>query len=504
MDASGTTANVTFVADYDGAGRASSEQAFVVNTGSGNDNITADLTGTSTSGSTQASLSISSTGGNNTVELTSTGAEVNTATVTLGAGNDTVTGGMTHLTANTGAGDDVVYAENTGTKTEGILAAGSTIASAVAFAAVGASGQAVNEVELLNGRTVTVTLNITNLAAADTLAFTKGYEATAVIEASNGALTTERDLYEAAAKAINEDAVLNKLAKAEVDSNGDLIVTSLVDGVSVAGDDLVTLGLSGVATDLSAAERADILEAVQDKIDDSTETAGNVDTAYDGVALAVTDVVDVTTIGTDSTVSGGSNTVNAGAGDDVIVLNSNAADTLSDTVVFDAGQIGNNAIVHFETVAGASAEDDVLDFTAWLNNTTDASANANNLSESRVLTTLAASEAAFDENAVVITDFNTLNGATTAVLDFANMTDAQVLAALNENATFANVAADANLVGNAQNSIMMVENVANLGEYKVYQVTSETALGDDNFTAVTLIGTVDFGATVGFEVDNFA
>ncbi len=69
LDASGTSANITFVADYDGTGRASNEQAFVISTGSGNDEITAVVDGTSLSGSTLTSLTVNSTGGNNVVTL---------------------------------------------------------------------------------------------------------------------------------------------------------------------------------------------------------------------------------------------------------------------------------------------------------------------------------------------------------------------------------------------------------------------------------------------------
>eukprot|EP00034_Subulatomonas_tetraspora_P002091 GABW01002860.1.p3 GENE.GABW01002860.1~~GABW01002860.1.p3 ORF type:complete len:84 (-),score=5.22 GABW01002860.1:47-298(-) len=51
-------------------------------------------------------------------------------------------------------------------------------------------------------------------------------------------------------------------------------------------------------------------------------------------------------------------------------------------------------------------------------------------------------------------------------------------------------------------SILLVENwdgaEGNRGEYKVYQVSSETALATDNFTDVTLVGTVDFGTNSGW------
>jgi hypothetical protein len=112
----------------------------------------------------------------------------------------------------------------------------------------------------------------------------------------------------------------------------------------------------------------------------------------------------------------------------------------------------------------------------------------------------------FAENGVVDTDFSILDGSSTVALDFDTMTDTQVLAALNADATFGSSAAGGNFVGTVQNSILFVENndAPNAGEYKVYQVTSGTAVGDANFTSATLVGTLDFGETQDFDVANFA
>jgi hypothetical protein len=575
LDASGTSANITFVADYDGNGRASSEQGFVVNTGSGNDSITAELTGTSTSGSTQASLSLSSTGGNNTVTLSSTATEVNEATVTLGAGADTVTGGMTALTANTGAGNDTIYAENTGAKAVlKIDASNGQLESGNAY-----------DVEFLYGRQIQVTLS-TNTVDANGL--NVGFES-ALIDIVDGAarLTTVADLNNAILKAINEDAVLSKIATATVDSNNVITVEYLVDGEQVAtGVEVKFFGQEWA--DLTATQKSALENAYWEQEQDSTinvaarydaavnVTAGSETTvdsadaqAYSAITVATvnanetinitidgttysvatnvdetttaTDIVTelaangisasnalgVVTVGTTSTVTtsvvdnttglagitsatvagGGSslgsnsltnnveNVVNAGTGSDVIVLSSDAADATADnfdTVVFNAGNIGNNTIVHFD----AGANKDVLDFSAWLNNVEDASGNTNSLSEARIEGSFAAITA-FGANTLSVTDFTTVNGATTATLEFATMTDAQVLAALNANTTFGSADMTAtDLVGDTANSILLVENVDNEGEYKVYQVTSEAAAGTDNFTDVTLVGTVDFGATL--------
>ncbi len=56
---------------------------------------------------------------------------------------------------------------------------------------------------------------------------------------------------------------------------------------------------------------------------------------------------------------------------------------------------------------------------------------------------------------------------------------------------------DAQLVGTSQISVLMVENDLNQGEYKVFSVTAtDIGLAGEEFDAVTLLGTIDFGATL--------
>lgn len=478
LDAGQTSSDVTFVADYDGAGRASDAQAFVANTGSGDDTITADLTGTSTSGSTAASLTINAGSGDNTITLTSTDVEVNTAAVTTGAGVDTVTGGMTHLTVSTGAGNDVIYAENTGIKTVAQLDAGSFY-TAGTNDVTNIAGSDVQHVQLLGGRQVQVTLGLPGMDAAE---FVNGLEVTAEVVASNGLLSTERDLYEAVAKAINEDAVLNKLAEASVDSNGDLVIEYLIDGESVATTDpIVDIEVLGAFSDLTGAQQDNLLQAVEAEY--SNSSIDDISTAYD--AAAVLNSALVTTAGSNSTALGGNNVVNGGAGDDVIVLSSDAVTT--DTVEFDAGQFGNDTIVHFEAGAGG----DVLDFSAWLNNLTSASGST----ESQVSAGVALATTTITANDVAVVDFGSLS---TGAATFSNISNGQMLTALN--AAF-DAGTTNDLVGTEQRSIVLVQNNDNEGFYNVYQVTSNNS--DVDFTGATLVGSVDFGEEQAFTVENF-
>jgi hypothetical protein len=534
---------------------------------------------------------------------------VNEATVTLGAGDDTVTGGATHLTASTGAGNDVIYAENTGAKAVATLAVGAF--SGAADAATGI----ITEAQLLNGREVQVTVAMpeeTTAGVAEAVDFVNGYElASFVLETAN-VLSTELELYQAVAAAINADSIINKLVEAEVDSNGNLIVTYLIDGSTVNGEQLVEINLSdeyAVAADIPE----ELLEAVQAANNNSAITAANVLTGYDAVTTDVyaattggtaasvsfniatfadgedlTLVLDGQTItfidvggaaaeveflgdtfaasgttftvsstgannltitssaagldldaatltdglianpiagtitdgvlgsnGTDSTTAG-VNTVNAGPGDDVIVLSSN--DATIDTIEFDTGAFGNDVVVHFNTGVGG----DVLDFTAWLDGI--ASASGSTESEVRVDTTLVTTLTNIVANSVVVADFDDVQTAFgTGAITFDGLTSAQLLSALNGSAaggistTFA-VDTDADLVGTIGKVILLIQNDDdgdgavdagdNFGEYLVAEVTfTDDGVNNnvgDEFIAANIIGTLDFGEVLALNVANLA
>jgi hypothetical protein len=513
LSAANTAANVTLVADYNGNGRPSNAQSFVVATGSGDDVITASLQGRSTSTSTLTTLSVSATGGNNTITLSSSTADAfdNKATVTTGAGNDVITGGATSLTATAGGGNDVIYAENTGDKTVATLVAGvwSTAANA---APGGAAGVVVDASQLLFGRKVQVTLGLPGMNPSNS--FVEGLEATADIAASKGFLTTERDLYQAAADAINNDAVMNKLATATVNSLGNLVVTYKIDGVTVAADDLVQIEVLGAWSDLSSGAQTSILNALKLEYQDSTITLANAGSAYNDAAASDA-FAEVTFVGTESTDNGGTNEVNGGAGNDVIVLSSdNTVTATVDTVVFE-GLFGNDTIVHF--TPGAVAGGDLLDFTAYLTGKLSLSGSVE--SQTVIPTTLAAGADLAANSVKVITGV-----AFTTAESFAGLTGANLLAAINSTNTgaadwgnigngtldaldgfYTSAAGATNLVGGVGKAIVMIENNLNAGEYKVFELAFNglaTGATAADFTSVTLIGSVDFGETVALDVAN--
>ncbi len=509
-----------------------------INTGSNDDSISVSIDGQDTSGSDLTKAFITSLSGNNTVSTTSVDA-IHEALINLGSGSDTVNGNTVNIEVDTGSGKDTIYASNTAQKAIFVQTAG-TSAADLGVQAVDDGGVRtynINETELLFGRTVTVTLATQGLV--DALNLDSGFEATATIVASNGYLTTELDLYKAIMNAINNDDVLSKLAVASIDSNGNLSVGYLVDGAIVNLDDAVEYTISDAAfTTLTASEEAGILADIQEKFADSDITAASVEAAYDAITTigVIEDAVQagVMSASTDT------NIVNGGLDNDVIVLNSydglvdtgvvgvNAnIETVStgDIVVFDTTSIGNDTIVNFTATvaydhdgdtgtADLVAANDQLDFTAWLDNQYTLSGST--VSRNSIDTDLEADLVSFSANSVVVADsadIETAYGNTTSTVSFDTLTDSQILAALNgtsgnANAVAGTFAVDAyagtgTLVGTTQKSILMIENLANDGEYLVVEVTANNVTGDAQFTDASIIGSVDFGDTVGFVDGNF-
>ncbi|OSQ45277.1 hypothetical protein [Marivita geojedonensis] len=215
---------------------------------------------------------------------------------------------------------------------------------------------------------------------------------------------------------------------------------------------------------------------------------------------------------------------------DLLVLDSNplSASTLQITQEF-----GKVSVVNFFTdvsnpsfVSGSAPatlydeEGDVgrhaLDFTAYLDNMVDPSDNDNAWSTVMSPVELSGDTGGFgidlaaDDASANSVSFLSFDETVTDSISFASLTGSQLIAALNGSAgttvTGGLVDADldaiatANLIGTVQDHIVMVENEQNLGEFKVFYLTS--TLGSDgnitaggDFTTGQLLGTIDFGAT---------
>jgi len=477
--------NDTLVADAnDGA-------QLTITSGAGDDNITVTIDGADDSGSTDTKAWIASSGGDNTVSVSSSDT-THEADITLGSGADTVTGNSVIINASTGAGNDTVYTNNTAAKTvvENDLA-DMTITGATAIGSTTGAGATPDQSELLFGRSVVVTLATNGAPDADE--FVEGFESIAVdIDASNGYLTTATDLHNAIAEAINTDPVLSKLASASVDSNGTLLVEYSVDGVvDLAANNVIEYTITGDWADLNSTAQNAIVAQLEEQYADSDLIVADVQAAYDTAnittAQAIADNGDGAN-GADSA-DGENNTVNGGLGDDVLVLSSD--DAAIDTLMIDANGFGNDTIVHFE----AGLNGDIIDF-AHLSNVTSLSGSS--VSEQAVAGTVVAATAIVENTVVQVSlaDLTDNDAGAGVAMTYATLTNAGVLNEINAGAgDFGIGAVDANLVGNLVNSVFLIENPNNAGDYKVYEVVYNT--GTAAFTEATLVGTLDFGASTG-------
>lgn len=329
------------------------------------------------------------------------------------------------------------------------------------------------------------------------------------------------------------------------DENGD-DTTIAFDGVTVTLDstNLVSAvanlnSAASIATEFAAQYNADAganwtaVDNGDGTVTFTADTAGVVadvvngdfvitENTADDVATAVAVNIDTQgTAATDNLVDGeasdeesADNTINVGSGNDVIVLSTNDATVGDDndadatavseeTIVFTGTDIGNNDILNF------TLNEDILDFTAYLTDIVSASGSTE--SQQRVATTSNTDASAgidmYNNEVVIINDFDSTDGGAltgSAIETWGNLTAAALKTALNSDATdaqdygnisTATISDDTDLVGSTQNNIVMVQNDANDGEYKVFHVVS-TGDATDTVSTVTLLGTVDFGETV--------
>lgn len=410
--------------------------------------------------------------------------------INAGDGNDTIsTLGSGDVKIDAGDGDDTVYADNTGIKATWVLNA---ITGGNLLANIESSA---NDSYQLFKTKVAISF--------------KGFEATADVVDNRG-IATDLDINQAIKQAIKDSPTLSKLLSVEDGPSNTLVITSLIDGAVADAD---ALGFTLVApTTLTPAEitqltawygAASNAATIEGVVNGFNTAAGLADTYVKALALSGTVGAAGPAITGTASDHVADNTITGGLGNDVLVLGTGA--NSNDTLKYAAGQFGNDKIVNF-TVGDAAVvlNADKLDFTSWLNNTTKAAAPA---LEVRIDTALETGTS-LNANEVSIIDFEALDTAAgaafAATTTFANLTDALVLAALKEGYTVG--AADPELVGNVQKSLLFVENVDggatsdNAGEYKVYEVTSTGT----EYTSATLVGTLDFGATQNFDLLNFA
>ncbi|MCF6298309.1 MAG: hypothetical protein L3J01_00350 [Thiomicrorhabdus sp.] len=423
--------------------------------------------------------------------------------ITAGTGDDTVnTTGGGSFDITTGAGNDTIYTDNAGL-TLGDHA--QWIVNATSFSLGLDPVDIVSEPlvdQLLYKATLTVTYSgatttaqgVTGVAGA-AVASTNGFESSVIIPTFNY-LGSQAEVNQAIKDAINNDAVLSKLLIAQDGPADTLVIDSLVDGV-FALDDLNFAITPASLAGLTLAEQAGLDSAWELMAGNSTIPA----IVQADLNAAATNVLAEPGYGTPAISSVGiastfenNNIIEAGTGDDVIVLSTDA--TSNEVLVFD-GEFGNDTVFNFNDDS-ATTGFDILDFTTHLNNVLSASGSTT--SQIDALTGVFSGASA----TVNANDFAIITGATfTATDTWAGLTGTNFLSAVQNNTQGYASIGDATLnssqeggtVGTSANSIVFVENVTNLGEYKVFEMVSSN-VGSSDFTAATLLGSIDFGGSI--------
>jgi hypothetical protein len=298
------------------------------------------------------------------------------------------------------------------------------------------------------------------------------------------------------------DNVLEEFLSVNDGPANTIAIHSLIDGEFAENDLAITMravnysGLSGAEQNaivgvLRALDHDSTMnyttEQVQARLDAAVEIYAN-SGALDNFAMATTD--GTTLIAGSESWAVSDNLVTLGTGDDVIVLGTDYES--NDMLVYTGSDNGKDTVMNF-TETGSAA--DSIDFSAYLSGQTSHSGSA----ASTVTPAITLNDdAVADINEVTIIN----NFAPGVNQTWSGLTAENLRLALNNDGTEVwgsideadlNAANIADLVGTTYNHIVMVENNANDGEYKVYNLV---ATDNGDFTAASFVGIIDFGDTL--------
>ena len=523
-------------------------ESFTLNTNSGNDTLT--LTGDTTAGVSQNTMSI-----------------LNNLKMNSGAGDDSITlDSYQNFNINAGSGSDFVRIESDGVNGNGTHTS-TTVGNATGNQAWGNAGRVLVDAKLtLNFAGIEQTVKVKTDAAHNFIA-TQETINDAIIDAI-AASPELSHLLKASLVTGTEQLKIEALVAGENDLSIDLFQPQLISaGTPTAAQTLITssdvsaLRVGLLATETVAGLSADLENAAEivawtDASADfygsiGANGAGNKDltiefsgnkgdeTVADLNADGAYQYVNQVQLGTDATVDVNFSTINLGEGDhDLVVLHSN--DLSMNTIVID-GSFGKDTVINFFDSAPTDADTahanvglHMLDFSAILTNQTDTSRKVDgtdNADSAKAITVSLHDDdntyvdgTALDDNIATANSVNVLHYNENAAksVSFDAFTAEQLKATLNdhdnsyttvvggldENSLTIKEYGD-NLVGTTQNHIFMVENEANLGEYKVFSATSTLDPTDktklvnsdaDDFTTVSELGVLDFGHSVNFNI----
>lgn len=428
-----------------------------------------------------------------------------------GDGNDTInTLGGGDFTINGDAGDDTIYTDNSGATKEVFVFNAKPVAVNADLV-----GLALGANKLLYKAQLTVTVSgpatageagvIDPAAAAKVV----GFEKTVTVQTpgNSGYTANQGQINQAIKDAINSDPVLNKLLIAQDGPDSTVVITSLVDGNFATTDIKVGVAATNLAS-LNTTELAG-LRAANGGV---AVTQADLDAAaalFTAANLNPQSIVD----GTASTAAS-DNIINGGTGNDVIVLSTGT--NSGETVKYTDYNQGNDTIVNFTANtldgvvrrAGVDSSEDVFDFSSYgVTSTATVNGVITQVANGGAVTVTGQGDTTVGNNEVAIIRFTgnateTFAGLTADRLKQALNTDGDTGADLYGeldtqalNALIGGVAGEITTTGAVQNHIVMVENAANLGEYKIFHLTSNGVSAD--FANAQFVAQADIGASLG-------
>lgn len=355
------TNNDTFKLDIDAANLhnagTTTREDFVLSIkgGAGKDNITADIINGGAEDGAAAWYNNSKLNANLSIDG--------------GAGDDTIsTKGAGDWKITAGEGNDTVYSDNSGEKAVWVF---NTTGQAEGAAALGSAREltdlrssANTSYNLFKGTAEVTFLGLTSKVTID----------------STGYKTSDLQINQAIKKAINSDPVLSKLLKATDGPANTLVVTSLIDGERDVADLAVSITkpAAGVLTAADIAAAGAVYKpttplTTESDVLNNMDAVGGDYAANFGVNTTTIPASGSTPALTTAANAAGKNstqvadsTHNLGAGNDVLVLSTDALGTApaaasNEKVVYNAVDFGADVIVNFEATGDGI---DKLDFTA--------------------------------------------------------------------------------------------------------------------------------------------
>lgn len=540
----GGAINVT--ADIDGTEKGT----FNYTTGGAGDTVMVDLDGDAVD-QTGTSFAVSTGGGNDSVTIEMDSIDLATAPdvsfQTMAA--------LDNLTVSTGSGDDMVRLDAYGTfqidaaSGDDFVIIDGTDENGNATTGMWTFGQDTGAQDFGSRVLYQATLTLTFA----------GFEQTVTINttASDNFVATQLTINEAIKDAISQNPELSRLLAVESDqasaataadsdtsSTGtqELVVRSTVGGlndlqVSINQPQVVENNATAGQVSLEGADTTALRQGIIDTTALDSDDVNNITEATDGANFG--GQVFHGNIGSDGVVGAVAYSAfsDGGSSDDTAAINFSVVDMGSgtnDLVAFHSNDssanvlkidesFGKVSVVNFHDVSPndvttvAEVGNHAIDFTAYLNNQIDPSANDGNAqSVQNIAVTLNNTDVSLAGSVAgnATAEANSVSMLSHSGAGFSTMSAADLVGALNGTSTatvggivsttLSAATSTTNLVGSVQNHIVMVENATNLGEYKVFFLTSTISSGTtnglfDSASAVEL-GTLDFGASINFNL----